>query len=108
MERLTESFGNAKTDAEKTYYQNELETYTKRFANAMNISENSLKNMLIGKSKINVVQESTPSRKSSPTTQTSKPFVNSDGEATRRVITSLSYNRAQKRLQKQINSMFNW
>lgn len=41
-------------------------------------------------------------------TTTTRIFVNSDGEATSRRITSQSYEQAQRRLQRDIDSRFKW
>lgn len=51
-----------------------------------------------------ILEELDKRRKSKAKTQT-KVFINSDGEATKREITSLSYIRYQKRLEKQIDQM---
>jgi len=110
LKRTGEAFGNSKNDAEKNYYADELDIKMQRYSKALNVSEAQLKDMITGKIKIQVVKEAPKTKPTATKTQnTSKKFVNSDGEATSRYVTSGTYERASKRLTNAINDWFkNW
>lgn len=56
--------------------------------------------------KLGILESERAKRQNTSATKTPKKFVNSYGEATRRNITSSSYESAQRSLQKQIDSRF--
>lgn len=106
MERVSQDYANSKNDAERDYYINEIDTKMRRYSQALNVSEGDLKDMLEGKKKIQVEQERQTTPRRATQTNTARTFINSDGEATSRYITSGTYERASKRMTKAMNAWF--
>lgn len=110
LQQTAEQFGNAKNEAEKSFYANNLDVKMSRYSKALNVSETELKDMITGKTKIKVEKEKKKAMaKPTQSANTPKKFVNSDGEATKRYVTSGTYERASKRMTNAMNDWFkNW
>lgn len=100
MKSIKTDLKNAQSDAARNYYKNRLFVQTDNYAKALGIKQSELETLINNKGKIKIKTDI----KSNHITNVkqNKTFVNSFGEATTRNITNATYERQQKKLQKEL------
>lgn len=105
VQTLAERVAKASNDMEARYYAGMRETLERQVSDILGVTQEQARGLIEGRIGLKSLPKPEPRPNRKPVEQPHRTFVNSYGEATTRYITSSTYERAQKRLMKQVESI---